>query len=655
MSAESVQPAPALAKGAYAVPLRRGPRLKLAAHPDAPNREDPAAVRTWVRSLITPTAIDLFCGAGGLSLGLEDAGFTVVLGADSDPYALETHGHNVRGLTYKGDLSDPTDLIETLDRWGMAKVDLIAGGVPCQPFSQAGRSKIRSLVKTGDRSPVDPRASLWMSFLAVVKHVKPRAVLVENVPGLAIWDEGAVLIGLCEGLQDLGYWVDPRVVNAHDHQVPQHRSRLFIVGFRDRTHFSWPPASHKQKPSVRRAIGDLPRIPPGHREEEIRYVAPEDPSDLLLRLRRLVSPDDSRRVWDHISREVRPDDAEAFSSLRPGGTYLDLPKSLRRYRDDIFSDKYKRLEWDGLSRTITAHIAKDGYWYIHPGQDRTLSIREAARLQTFPDWFRFAGNPSHRQAQIGNAVPPLLAEAIGRRINEELKRRGRPPRGRTSTGFRSQLLEWYRTNGRDFPWRESGLSPWLVLMAEVCLHRTRAEQVRPVFEGLARIAPTPRDMIANAERAIDAMESLGLRWRAKNLVDVAKAIIENHEGRVPSTREALRGLPGVGDYIANAVVSFGFRRKAVILDTNTMRVVRRVTGKPSSSTAQVRIDLYRLAGREGADAEFNLALLDLGGIVCTARRPKCESCPIAALCASRQFSGTAGALPASPPDLPTPA
>ena len=98
-----------------------------------------------------------------------------------------------------------------------------------------------------------------------------------------------------------------------------------------------------------------------------------------------------------------------------------MPAHLQRYRTDIFTDKYKRLSWDALSRTITAHIAKDGYWYIHPEQHRTLSIREAARLQTFPDWFRFAGQPCHRYAQIGNAVPPLLAEAVGRALLDSMR------------------------------------------------------------------------------------------------------------------------------------------------------------------------------------------------------------------------------------------
>ena len=125
-------------------------------------------------------------------------------------------------------------------------------------------------------------------------------------------------------------------------------------------------------------------------------------------------------IRDHVTRAVRPDDAEIFALMEPGDTYLDVPEHLRRYRSDIFNDKYLRLSFDDLSRTITAHIAKDGYWYIHPREDRTLSIREAARIQTFPDRFRFAGHPSTRYHQIGNAVPPLLASAIATSLRSAL-------------------------------------------------------------------------------------------------------------------------------------------------------------------------------------------------------------------------------------------
>ena len=126
------------------------------------------------------------------------------------------------------------------------------------------------------------------------------------------------------------------------------------------------------------------------------------------------------KVFDHITRPVREDDARAFELMDSPDPVLGPAAGVKRYRDDIFDDKYKRLDENDLSRTITAHIAKDGYWYIHPEQNRTLTVREAARLQTFPDWFRFAGPPSAAFRQIGNAVPPLLGQVIGEAVRASL-------------------------------------------------------------------------------------------------------------------------------------------------------------------------------------------------------------------------------------------
>lgn len=614
-----------------AVGLHRGPELHLSPAPGAPDPVDLAEVRRWVRSAARPTAIDLFCGAGGLSLGLRDAGFTVLVGADQDPWSVETHTANLGGLGYAGDLTDPTDLLDHLRAWHITSVDLIAGGVPCQPFSRAGRSKIRSLVDAQKRSFDDPRAELWRSFVRVVRELKPRAVLLENVPDLAVWDEGAVLLGFLESLRELGYDADARILNACEHGVPQHRSRLFITALRDGHPFHWPGRS-RVEPTVRDAIGDLPAAPPAQREDRTPYSAPGTP--LQRRLRRGMRPADRAWVHDHITRAVRPDDAEAFALLPEGGTYEQLPARLQRYRADIFSDKYNRLRWDGLSRSITAHLAKDGYWYIHPSQHRTLSIREAARIQTFPDRFRFSGSPSHRMRQIGNAVPPLLAEAIGRALRRALDRPVPARRGlRAGADFRTDLLRWHRSNTRSFPWRDRP-DPWSVLLAEMCLHRTRADQVRPVYERLIELAPDPAALVHNADRVLAEMRSLGLRWRAENLVAVARELVAEHGARIPTSDAELMCLPGVGDYVASAVMTFGFGRRAVLIDTNTERIVSRVKRHDIGRRWQLRLDLHQLAGRDGPDAAFNYALLDLGALVCRARKPLCHQCPVNHHCAA---------------------
>jgi len=583
-----------------------------------------------VKAATGPTAVDLFCGAGGLSLGLRDAGFSVLVGADSDPVAMETHSGNLGGLGWTGDLSDPAEFLEHLDQWGIHSVDLVAGGPPCQPFSRAGSAKIRDLVRSGERPEVDPRASLWSSFMAVVESLRPTAVLIENVPDLPTWDNGAVLIGFYEALRELEYEVDARVLDAYRHGVPQHRARLFILATRGARKIDWP-VEEATPPTLRDAIWDLPPAPPAQRDEELLYFG-QPHSDLAKRMRRGMNNGHSRVIWDHITRDVRPDDLKAFTRMPEGGTYADLPDELRRYRSDIFTDKYKRLAWDRVSRSITAHIAKDGYWYIHPEQPRTLSIREAARIQTFPDDFRFAGEPSHRYRQIGNAVPPLLAEALGGTVRAALRSRPSKRRRERSNSFHRDLLTWHGEHGRSFPWRDSGLSPWFVLMAEMCLHRTRADQVAPVFRQLRRLAPTPAAMVANADQALETMGSLGLRWRAENLVSVARTLVEQFGGRVPDGELELRSLPGVGDYVAQAVLCFGFGKRAVLVDTNTVRITGRVFGRDKPRRWQLRLDLYRLSGAEGPDAAFNYALLDLGALVCRAGKPRCDACPVRTHC-----------------------
>lgn len=607
----------------------RGPKVSLSRPSNSPDPNDLAAVRRWVDDVTGPTAIDLFAGAGGLSLGLRDAGFSVLVGADNDPASVETHTANIGGLGYSGDLSDPGPFLKQLRLWGIRRVDLVAGGVPCQPFSRAGRAKIRNLVLNGHRSEHDPRADLWMSFLEVVRRLRPRAVLLENVPDLAVWNEGAVLLSLCESLRDLGYATDAVILDAHRYRVPQHRARLFLVGHRPGVVFEWPkPVSGRV--TIQDAIGDLPRIPAAHRLERSEYPGPD--TDFQRQLRIGVADEDAGWIHDHISRDVRSDDAEAFALLGPGQTYAALPQRLQRYRADIFADKYNRLSWDGLSRSITAHLAKDGYWYIHPDQNRTLSIREAARLQTFPDWFRFAGRPSVRYRQIGNAVPPVLAKAIGAELAAGLNRparRGRPPR--SGARFRDLLLTWQRQNGRSYPWRE-GAEPWRILMAEICLRRTRADQVVPVYEALCKIAPTPQAMADNAGLVTEAMRSLGLRWRAENMIAIAREILERHEGRVPNDIVDLLALPGVGDYVAQAVMTFGYGSRAVIMDTNTRRIASRVRYRQVERPWQLRLDLHQLASSEGPDADFNYALLDLGALVCRAAAPLCGACPVRQQC-----------------------
>ncbi len=350
----------------YRISHRRGPRIHLNPHSNSPDPSDRDRVHAWLESRPRPWAIDLFCGAGGLSLGLEDGGFSVVAAADSDPVATETHAANIEGLTWTGDLSDPSAFIRQLDDWGIEDVDLLAGGPPCQPFSTAGMSKIGNLVRRGDRRPFDARADLWRSFFAIVDRLNPRAMLFENVPNFAQAQGGAPLIALVNDLERRGYGVHVEVLEAWRYRVPQHRSRLFVIGIAGNDRFEWPKPVGR-RPTVGQAIRDLPVAQADVRDEIQVYEGP--PRSVLARLlRKGLRGSEAQLIRDHVTRSVRPDDAEIYGLMEPGDTYMDVPEHLRRYRSDIFSDKYLRLSFEDLSRTITAHIAKDGYWYIQDGR-----------------------------------------------------------------------------------------------------------------------------------------------------------------------------------------------------------------------------------------------------------------------------------------------
>jgi DNA (cytosine-5)-methyltransferase 1 len=334
------------------VPHHRGTLLRLPRHSSAPDPADLAGVRRWVRGVRGRTAVDLFCGAGGLSLCLRDAGFTVLVGADSDELAMETHTANLGGLGYVGDLTDPTEFLEHLDAWGIQSVDLVAGGVPCQPFSRAGQSRIRDLVRSG--RPSDPAGAATTTPAPDCGGASCRSlrnsnhgpcVLVENVPDLPSWDEGAVLIGFFESLRALGYHADARILDAYSHGVPQHRARLMLIGLRDFDNFEWP-AAHATIPTLRDAIGDLPPVPSGQRLD-IPYRPRPGGGDprFVARMRAGVEESERGVIHDHVTRAVRPDDMEAFRLLAEGQTYDDLPEHLQRYAGT--SSPTSTSDWSG--------------------------------------------------------------------------------------------------------------------------------------------------------------------------------------------------------------------------------------------------------------------------------------------------------------------
>lgn len=474
--------------GKYGVRLVRGPFVQLPPHPEGCDEDGFLAYAARLRAQGHRLAADLFSGAGGLSLGLEMAGYRVVLGVDRDREATETHRHHFGGLTLDWDLGNAERIARVAQLVKAADVELLTGGPPCQPFSRAGRSKIRHRILNGFDDPSEERRHLWRSYLEIITIARPAAVLMENVPDMALDKDMFVLRTMVHELESIGYAVEERVVDSSRYCVPQFRQRLILVALRDKKAFTWP-AEVPDRVTVGNAINDLPSVeggwrPEGGAEGWTPYDAPK--STFQRRMRQGMDGDCADRVYDHITRPVREDDKIAFEHMNARTRYSELPEELRRYRADIFDDKYKRLDEHGLSRTITAHIAKDGYWYIHPKDNRTLTVREAARIQTFPDRYRFAGPPSAAFRQIGNAVPPFLGEQLGIAVQASLD--DPHTAGPSSIDTGRELAQWFR--GRPdlaMPWLRAS-TRWQVISAEMFLERLGGQQLQWMWKALERCA-----------------------------------------------------------------------------------------------------------------------------------------------------------------------
>ncbi|MGB5133825.1 MAG: DNA cytosine methyltransferase [Prochlorococcaceae cyanobacterium] len=423
--------------------------------------------------------MDLFCGAGGLSLGLHAAGFEVILGADIRPDSIATHRHHFAGCSHQGDLSDSRHLsaiIGQLHRCG--DIALVAGGPPCQPFSRNIRWRKHDLTVAEQHHELNSgRRELWESFMSVVEAIEPRAFLMENVPDIALTGDQEIFRNVVSRAERAGYRVHARIIYAWQYGVPQLRPRLFVAGTHHRkaSPLLWPEpeyVSEQSAPTLMDAIGDLPPLTGDWWEEWQEGSSYAGPSTSYQRQMRNWLPTRADLLPDHITRRVREDDIQTFRLMRTTGRkYHELAEDERRYRvtsraqrngnvqkesgkEHSFGNKYNILQWDQPCITITAHMSKDGYWYIHPIQDRTLSIREAARVQSFPDGFRFHGRPSNRFHQVGEAVAPLVARTLGTALLASVQELDTGSDWRQPRGIRDQLRDWYSTKGNmsRLPW-----------------------------------------------------------------------------------------------------------------------------------------------------------------------------------------------------------
>ncbi|WP_232534172.1 DNA cytosine methyltransferase [Plantactinospora sp. KBS50] len=639
MTSEDQPTAPARRRG-YGVKLVRGPFVRLAPHPEACS--EPAELITLASKLRASgarLAADLFSGAGGLSLGLDAAGYKVVLAVDHDAEATETHRHHHPGLSVDWDLGDPERVRQVGELLRAAGVELLAGGPPCQPFSKAGRSKIRHRVRNGLRDPYDERRDLWRSFLEIARTARPQAVLMENVPDMALDKEMFILRTMVHELESIGYSVEERSVETFRYGVPQFRQRLLLVALRDGVQFTWP-QEQPERVTVWNAIGDLPPVeggwrPEGGAEGWTDYETPT--SDFQRRMRAAVPAGDKHKVFDHITRPVREDDARAFEAMDHSTRYSDLPDEMKRYRDDIFDDKYKRLDENNLSRTITAHIAKDGYWYIHPRQNRTITVREAARLQTFPDWFRFAGPPSAAFRQIGNAVPPKLGEHLARAVRAALE----DPRPVTATtqDVAALLAGWFDSAVvRGIPWLRAE-TRWQVIQAEMLLDRAPAEVVRFIWPLLARWRQ-PQDTVLAEGELVEISKWASRPQRAGTILELAGRLAESPE--LLDDDDQLRRVPGLTEAVADLAVlvvpAHGDEdsEEPVLVTKGVLRVAARYSGDPVNRRNRLtdgRLEIARMIGADADARRAHIGLVELANTLCRPVEPECNACPLQKLCA----------------------
>lgn len=577
-----------------------------------------------------PLAIDLFCGAGGLSLGLEKSGFSVILGVDHNTSAIATHRAQFGGASVCMDLSHPSHIDEIVQGLEGVQIDLVAGSPPCQPFSQAGRNKIRSLVNEGSRPRLDPRVELWQGFMEIVRRIGPRAVLIENVPGMALGDDASVFREVVYELENLDFDVYSQVHSASKYGVPQHRQRLIIIGIQSGSTFTWPESTAQHV--LWDAISDLPPIEAVESTNPCKYSMPQMANALVSWLREGVSERDISFIYDHVSRRVREDDLVAYRQMDSKTKYSDLPEEVRRYRDDIFTDKYKRLAKNELSRTITAHIAKDGYWYIHPEQHRTLTIREAARVQTFPDWFRFSGFPTSAYRQIGEAVPPLMALALGKSLVDSLKSDSRVSQPVSTTVLSKLLVEWLE-NTEEYelvaPWRKSD-SLWEILLGTVLFEPLSVQARRMYWSTIRDRWDRPAAFLEDEFREA-ACRALGQGRITAILSRIASAL-----NREPPHNIAIEGLSQEQITRASAICGKDARTP---LTAAAMRVCERVFGQEvGDSKVHGQLLLSRMIGSKSPGRGYS-AVLEIGERYCQPGVPHCASCPLKANCSARTRIG----------------
>ena len=350
--------------------------------------------------------IDLFCGCGGFSQGFVQAGCIPLLGVDIWADATATYKYNFpQSEIINNDLTKLTaqDLIRA-SNVDKSDVDVIIGGPPCQGFSISGKRMID-----------DPSNLLYKSFVQMVSEIRPKVFVMENVPGLISMENGKVKDSVLEDFTGIGYNVSWKILIADDYGVPQHRRRVFFIGLNgnvfNEIFFEFPEASTEfVKITCKDAISDLDFI-----SDE---VALPDESHYVL----LPNNDYQRKMrqnnhilWNHVATIHNAKTKEIISMVPDGGNYLDLPK-------ELWSTRKVHIAWTRMDSNKPCFTIDTGHnHHFHYKENRVPTARESARIQSFPDKFRFLGIKTSQLKQVGNAVPPLLAEALANKVLEYLR------------------------------------------------------------------------------------------------------------------------------------------------------------------------------------------------------------------------------------------
>jgi len=412
------------------------------------------------------TVIDLFAGAGGLSEGFFRTGYRFLSHVEMDKYSsmtLETraiyHALKMNGMQdiyysyisgeisredllnegkklfdcdtiIQAEISNESEkaiikrITEMMKKYSVKNVDIITGGPPCQPYSIVGRNR------NSEKMRKDPRNYLYRHYLFFIKHFRPSIFLFENVPGIKSARNGRIYRELLKTAEKLGYHVEEKILDARDFFVLQKRLRVILIGWRTEYSLAYPDfTSVKHNYTVSCLLDDLPPLSPGEGtdgpqeylsspSEYLKKSGIRTSKDILIQHRARRHNDRDRKIYRYV--------ITAWNNDKRRVKYEELPEHLKTHRNrKSFEDRFKVVAPDlKYAQIITAHISKDGHYYIHPDikQARSITVREAARIQSFPDNYKFEGPRTSQYTQIGNAVPPLMAEKIACEIKKMLEK-----------------------------------------------------------------------------------------------------------------------------------------------------------------------------------------------------------------------------------------